>query len=471
MNPALVSAVEQRRMLLDGEISAVELLDACLDQHDRHNPALNAVVHLELDRARRGAAEADDVLASGAAVGPLHGLPMTVKDCIDWEGTPTTWGDPAQAGNIAADDAAVVAQLRAAGAIVYGKTNVPLFLGEWQTFNRIHGRTDNPWDPTRTPGGSSGGSAVAVATGMSSLEVGSDIGGSIRWPAAYTAAAGLKPSYGLVSQRGHTYPGQPGTVDNNVVGPIARSVADLELMLPVMHEPFMAPAAATQQSLHDFRVGIVLHSPVGEQDDQVTRTIEAAVAALVDAGVRVVAPPRTELLVETHEVGLELGRAAACGPYPPPPAEDLDRYKQGGRDYDALAAWGAAMPYREWIGLNNRRGELRARWTDYFGGADLLLAPVTPTTAPPHDTHRPFNEQTVLVNGAERPLIEQWIWASLANPTYQPSVAFPAGLADDGLPVGMQAVGPFMADRTCLRFGVLAQSVLGHPLASANFAR
>ena len=152
-----------------------------------------------------------------------------------------SWFAGDQVDHLCGEDADVVAQMRAAGAVVHGKTNVPLYLGEWQTFNKIHGRTDNPWDPTRTPGGSSGGSAVALATGMSSLEIGSDIGGSIRWPAAYTAIAGLKPSYGLVSQRGHTYPGQDGIVDNNTVGPMARTVADLELALPIMWEPFMAP--------------------------------------------------------------------------------------------------------------------------------------------------------------------------------------------------------------------------------------
>lgn len=465
MDPALLSAVEQRRLLLDRELSAVELLDACLARHARHNPALNAVIHTRLDEAREGARHADDALVRGAAPGPLHGLPITIKDSIDWAGSPSTWGDPANADYVPTEDADVLGQLRGAGTIVYGKTNVPLHLAEWQSFNAIHGRTDNPWDPSRTPGGSSGGSAVAVATGMASFEVGSDIGGSIRWPAAHTGTAGHKPSYGLVSQHGHTFPGQEGTVDNNVVGPIARTVEDLELILPVMWERHLAPPPPARRALSEFTVGVLLENPIGAQAVAVTETVRAAIDQLADHGVRVVEPPGRDVLVRGQEVGQQLGRAAASGPNPPPADADLARYDAGGRDYDALIAHSSRMTHREWMKLNDERERVRLAWRDYFREVDLLLTPIAPTTPPPHDTDRPFSEQRVLVDGVERPVAEQWFWAGIANVTYQPAVAFPAGLAADGLPVGMQAVGPFMADRTCLRFGALAQEVLGHPLA------
>lgn len=464
MDPALLSVVEQRRLLLDRELSAIELLDACLARYARHNPTLNAVIHTRIDEARVAARATDDALASGATPGPLHGLPFTIKDSIDWAGSPSTWGDPRHTDHVPTEDAEVLGQLRAAGAIVYGKTNVPLHLAEWQSFNEIHGRTDNPWDPTRTPGGSSGGSAVAVATGMASFEVGSDIGGSIRWPAAYTGITGLKPSYGLVSQHGHTFPGQEGTVDNNVVGPLARSVEDLELVLPVMWDTHLCPRPPTKASLSDFTVGVLLDNPIGAQDDAVTTALQAAIDQLTERGMRVVAPPSVDMLVRGQEVGQQLGRAAASGPNPPPPAADLARYDEGGRDYDALIAHSSRMTHREWMTLNDERERIRLEWRDYFRDVDILLTPIAPTTAPPHDTERPFAEQRVLVNGVEHPVAEQWLWAGIANVTYQPAVAFPAGLADDGLPVGMQAVGPFMGDRTCLRFGVLAQEVLGHPL-------
>ncbi len=464
MNIALLPAVEQRRLLAAGEISAVELLDSCAAQYERLNPSLNAVVLTRLDHARREAQATDDAHVRGEPLGPLHGLPVTIKECIDWVGTPSTWGDPRHADYLPAEDADVVKQLRRAGAVLYGKTNVPKHLGAWQAYNDIYGRTNNPWNVERTAGGSSGGSAVAVASGMASLEIGSDIGGSIRWPSAHNGIAGLKTSFGVVSPHGHSFPGHEGIVDNNVLGPMARTVADLELLLPVITEPHILLAPPEKQRLDQFRVGVLLDNPIGTQSAEMTAMLEAAVATLVDAGVEVVAPPPSDFLVRTHEVGLELVRAAATGPSDPPRAEDLDRYASGGRDYDALAAQAQRVTYREWIDLNNERERARLRWRDYFADVDLLLAPVVPTTAPPHDTDRRFAERTITIDGAEHSILEQWFWAGLANPTYLPSVALPVGVASDGLPVGIQALGPFMGDRLVLGFATLAERILGHPI-------
>lgn len=459
------SASEQRALLAAGDVSAVELLDACLMQHDRLNPGLNAIVFTDLDAARIAAGAADTAHAAGESLGPLHGLPITIKDSIDVAGAPSTWGDPAHADHRPTEDADVVKQLRRAGAIIYGKTNVPKHLGDWQTFNEIHGRTNNPWDPNRSAGGSSGGAAVAVATGMASLEVGSDIGGSIRWPSNYNGLAGLKTSFGLISQHGHTFPGHEGTVDSNVLGPIARTVADLSLALPVMRQPHMRPAATGRTSLSDFTVGVLLDNPVGQQDDAVTTVLEAAIAQLAAAGLNLAAPPDEGFLRRGYDVGLQIGRAAASGPDDPPGPEDLARYDAGARDYAALMAHASRLTYREWIDLNNERERGRLQWRDYFANVDLLLTPISATPAPPHDTDRPFSERTLLVNGAERSILEQWFWAGIANPTYLPGLALPAGLAADGMPVGMQVLGPFMGDLLALRFGELAEVVLGHPLA------
>ncbi len=467
VNVALLSATEQCHLVAEGELSAVELLDACLAQYERHNPTLNAIIHEEIDAARTEARAADDARVRGGPGGPLDGLPITVKDSIDWAGRPSTWGDPQHRDHRPTEDASVLAQLRAAGAIVWGKTNVPLHLAEWQTFNSIHGRTNNPWDVDRTPGGSSGGSAVAVATGMAALEVGSDIGGSVRWPAAHTGITGLKPSYGLISQHGHTFPGQEGTVDHNVIGPIARTIADLELVLPPMHEPYISLRDPSQASLSDFTVGVLLDNPVGDQDAAVTATIQAAIDQLSDAGLGLAEPPPMDLLLTGQSIGQQLGRAAASGPNPPPPSADVDRYDEGSRDYDALIAHASRMTHREWMSLNDERERTRLRWRDYFRTVDLLLTPIAATTAPPHD-ERSFAQQRVVVNGVERSIAEQWFWAGIANVTYQPAVSFPAGCATDGLPVGMQAVGPFMSDRTVLRFGALAETVLGCPLTTLH---
>ena len=462
-NIALLTATEQRRLLSDSEISARELLDACLAQHGRHNPELNAVVHTEFDKARAAAARADEAHAAGRSLGPLHGLPMTIKDSVDVAGAPSTWGNPSHADYRPAEDADVVKQLRAAGAVIYGKTNVPRHLNDWQTFNDIHGRTNNPWDVSRSAGGSSGGSGVSVATGMASLEVGSDIGGSIRWPANYNGLAGLKTSFGLISQHGHSFPGHEGIVDNNVLGPIGRTVADLSLVTPVMWQPHMCPPESTKTSLREFTVGVVLENPLGAQEARVTSAIEASIGRLVEAGVMLAESPEVDLMVRGHEVGLEIGRAAASGPDDPPTQADLDRYDAGARDYDALQAHGSRLTYRQWIDLNNERERCRLAWRDYFTNVDLVLTPVTATTAPLHDTDRPFGERTFLVNGEDRSIQEQWFWAGLANPTYLPALAMPVGIAE-GLPVGMQVLGPFMGDLTALRFGELAEAVLGHPI-------
>lgn len=464
MNLALLSAVEQQRLLVERQVSATELLDACLEQHEAHNPELNAVIETRIGDAREAARRADDEAASGRLLGPLHGLPMTIKDSIDWAGTPSTWGDPEHGDHRPTEDADVLKQLRAAGAVVYGKSNVPLHLGDWQTDNEIHGRTHNPWDLSRTAGGSSGGSAVSIATGMASLEVGSDIGGSIRWPANYNGVAGLKPSFDLVSPHGHTFPGHEGTVDNNVVGPIARTVADLSMALPVMWQPHMCPPATSKTSLSEFTVGVLFDNPIGDQDAAVTAVLEDALARLTNAGVKLASSPSMDWVLDGHDAGMRLVRAAAIGPLKSlPPDSEAERFDLGDRDYDALVAKAQRMTYREWIDANNQRERARLRWRDYFAEVDLLLTPITPTTAPPHDTRR-FSDRTVVVNGAERSVIEQWFWAGLANAMYLPGLALPVGVAPDGQPVGMQVLGPFMGDRLALRFGELAETVLGHPL-------
>jgi len=456
--------VTQCSLLASGEISARELLEACVGQYNDHNAELNAVVVTNLDDARAAASEADEAHAAGRTLGPLHGIPMTIKDSIDIVGLPSTWGDTDHANYLPPENADVVQQLQDAGAIIYGKTNVPKHLGDWQTYNGVYGRTNNPWDVSRSAGGSSGGSAVSVATGMATFEIGSDIGGSIRWPANYNGIAGLKTSFGLVSPHGHSYPGHEGIVDNNVLGPIARSVEDLSLILPVLCQPHIRPISTNKTSLADFTVGVLLDNPLGPQDDTVTAVLSEAIAQLVAAGMTAVDPPDLDFVLSGHRAGLEIGRAAASGPDAPPTPEALARYDAGERDYAALVAHASRMTYRQWIDLNNERERSRLRWRDYFANVDLLLTPVTPTTAPPHDTERSFSDQTVLVNGEQRPVLEQWFWAGLANPTYLPALTLPAGLAADGLPVGLQVLGPFMGDLLTLRFGELAECVLGHPL-------
>ncbi len=228
---AFLPATELATRIRERRLGCRDLLDHMLDRVDRFNSTLNAIVVLDSERARARADAADAAIARGDIWGPLHGVPMTFKESYDIEGLPTTWGLPELAGNLAERDSTVVRRMRDAGAVVFGKTNVPVLLADWQSYNPVYGTTNNPWDVTRTPGGSSGGSAAALAAGLTGLEAGSDIGASIRNPAHYCGVYGHKPTYGVVPPRGHATPGVLAPADISVVGPLARSAEDLEVAL------------------------------------------------------------------------------------------------------------------------------------------------------------------------------------------------------------------------------------------------
>lgn len=276
-------ATSQLKALAAREVSSVELLEAALARAAAHR-GLNAVVASDADRAVAQARVADARRARGDAIGVLSGLPMTVKDCFDVQGMPAACGSPGLLDR-PCGDAAVVARTKAAGAIVWGKTNVPLMLADWQTFNSRYGVTSNPWNPFRTCGGSSGGSAVALATGVTALEIGSDIAGSLRVPASFCGVFSHKPTWGVVPQAGHIPPA-PGAVaarDLNVVGPMARSVRDLMLLFSVIAD---APQPSTPAAdLGKLRIGVWLDGfPL---DPEARVVLEAFTADLAKAGAHV----------------------------------------------------------------------------------------------------------------------------------------------------------------------------------------
>src|SRR5436190_6818200 len=282
------TAGEIVQALAAGQVGALELTEAAIARIETRDQALNAVVVRDFDRAREAARAADAALARGER-GPLLGLPMTVKESNNVAGLATTWGSPAFGGWTAEIDAVAVQRLKAAGAIILGKTNVPPFLSDWQSTNPVYGRTRNPWDPSRSPGGSSGGSAAALASGMTPLEVGSDIGGSIRVPAAFCGVYGHKPSYGLVPLRGHSPPGlDGGPVALAVVGPMARSPADLQLGLDVLAGPEPEEAvgyrlelpAPRHTQLADYRVFVIDSHPAVETDEEVRAALNGVASRL-----------------------------------------------------------------------------------------------------------------------------------------------------------------------------------------------
>lgn len=464
------SAVDLAKALRRREVSARELLDLYWARVEKHNPSLNAIVVSDIGRARWAAASADRRLSKGEPLGPLDGIPMTVKESFDWAGTPTTWGSPLLKGNIAAEDALALQRLQGAGAVVFGKTNVPLMLADWQTFNAVYGTTNNPWNPGRVPGGSSGGSAAALAAGLTALEIGSDIGASIRNPAHYCGVCGHKPSFGIVPMRGHRLPGRVAYTDISVAGPLARSASDLELALGILAGPdgpegrgfrFRLPPPRHRR-LADFRVAVMLTDPVSEVDQAVIDVLVGLVGFLKSRVKVLSLAARPEFsTAEANEVYIMLLRAATSSRQSE--AEFAANHdKAAGLDaadhsYYARMLRASTMPHRQWLEINNRRHQLRLLWDRFFAEWDVLLSPAAASAAFPHDHKGERHERTIPVNGHEVPTTDQLFWAGYSGAFYLPATVVPAGLTGAGLPVGVQIVAAQGEDLTAIRFARLIE--------------
>ncbi len=459
----------------DRTISSGELLDHLLARVDQLGPALNAVVALDVERARSAASAADAARARGDAAGPLAGLPMTVKDVWETEGLVTTSGAPELADHVPRVDALAVARLKAAGAIIFGKTNTPLYAGDFQTYNEVYGTTNNPWDTTRTAGGSSGGAAAAVAAGFTPLELGSDIGGSIRNPAHYNGVYGLKPSWGVVPSRGHI-PGPPGSlveVDVNCNGPLARSLDDLGTALQVIAGPVPEDAAAWRLQLDAGPpVGDITALRVATVFDQgrdllpvagdVVANLEAFASRLGDAGARVDAVslpvPLTDGLRSWQELVLPIiGAGMPDDVYVA--LVELD----GAAGDDPMVASGRALVsrYRSWARANGLRQHQRTAWAGLFEQYDVVLAPVMPTAAFPHDVDRPITDRVLDVDGTSVPHMIAMAWCGVIGSVLLPVVTLPTGPTPDGLPVGIQVIGPYLSDRHLLAVAATLDSAAG----------
>jgi amidase len=467
------SATELSRALRRKEVSSLELLDHYLDRLAKWNPRINAVVHVDAERARERARAADAARARGDSWGVLHGLPMTIKDSFEVAGMPCTSGAPELAKHVPAAHADAVQRLIDAGAVVFGKTNLPLYAGDFQSYNAVYGTTNNPWDVTRGPGGSSGGSAAALAAGLTGFELGSDIGGSIRNPSHYCGVYGLKTTHGIVPMRGHI-PGPPGSLsepDLGVGGPMGRSAADLALGLDVLAGPNRSDAVAWRLALPpprglrlgDARVGVWLDDERGPIDGEVRDVLQSAVDAIAKAGARIDDRTRPIDSGEQHRVYLQLLSPIMAAGYPPEVLARMDVAAAAlpASDDSAAAnsARGMALRQRDWYALDHRRNLLRARWADYFREVDVLLCPVMPTAAFPHD-HRDMSARTLRINGKDEPYF-QLFWAGLAVNAHLPGVVAPAGRTRSGLPVGIQIVGPYLEDRTPIAFAAQLADVLG----------
>jgi len=464
------SATDLAAAIRGREVSASEALEHQAARIERLDGPVNAVVQWDLDRARGAARAADAAVAAGDDVGPLHGVPITIKDSFQTEGCVTTSGAPELAEFVPTEDAAPVARLRAAGAIPFAKTNLPIFAGDIQSFNEVYGTTNNPHDLSRTPGGSSGGSSAALAMGFTPLELGSDIGGSIRVPAHYSGVSGHKPSYGIVPAHGQI-PGMPGTLsmaDLAVAGPMARSVRDLELALDVLIGPdrWNAPAwridlpPPRADSIADLRIAAWLDDDFCPVDASTRRVLGELIRRIEGEGGRVDTDARPGFTLERADtIFRNLLYAALTGDTP---ADQLDAFAATvGDDGPARAKRSTAMRHREWLGHNERRLQLRQRWREFFEHHDVMLMPVQPRGAIPHDQSFPQWERTVEIDGIRRPYLDLFGWTGPAGAGFLPATVVPAGLGDDGLPIGVQIVGPYLHDRTTLSAAALIAKLVG----------
>jgi amidase len=457
MNLAYASASTLARQLHDREIGALELFDLYAGRIERHNKAINAICTMDLEAGREAARAAD---AERGERGPLHGLPMTVKESFDLTGFATTWGLPQMKSNVASRDALAVQRLKRAGAVIFGKTNVPTLLADWQSFNPVYGATSNPWDVSRVPGGSSGGAAAALAAGLTGLEMGSDIGASIRAPAHYCGVYGHKPTWEICSSVGHALPGNVTPSDMAVIGPLARSAEDLRMALDIIAGPDEIDGAgwrlaldkpAAPASFTGLRIAVMLSHPTAEVDTSVTDQIEQLASFAASRGARVSDAARPDFdPAEAHRVYLSLLRSATSGGLSD---EQFARWQavagqrsRDDSDYEAQAAYANTMFHREWLAVSNRRHQMRLAWAEFFREWDVLLCPTAASAAFHHNREGERWERMIPVNGKPQPSTTQMFWAGYSGVSLLPSTVAPIGFTSERLPVGVQIVGPQYGD-------------------------
>jgi amidase len=471
------SATELSAALAAKKVSAVELAQDAIGRIERHDGKINAICVRDFERGLDAARAADAARAHGET-GPLLGLPMTVKESYNIAGLPTTWGFPPQKDFRPAEDALSISRVKAAGGVILGKTNVPVGLGDWQSYNQIYGTTNNPFDLGRTPGGSSGGSAAALAAGYGPLSLGSDIGGSLRVPAFHCGVYAHKPTYNVVPVRGHTpppFPPIPLDRDMAVIGPMARSATDLSLLLDVIAGPDPLDAGVgykltlpppRRNALKDFRVLVVDSDPVLPSDKDVRGAIEKLSDNLAKVGVSVARQsPLLPDFAESSRLYMRM-LMSFLGTFFPP--EVIAGAQAGAAELTAdnrsLAAErlrGMTQSHRDWVLDDGARGRLRAQWRELFKSFDAMICPIMPTPAYPHD-HSPQQEaRRIKIDGKDYVYPDQLAWPGIATLPGLPATAIPLGLSPEGLPVGIQIVGPWLEDRTPLKLAELIEREFG----------
>jgi amidase len=434
------SALHIAAQLRRRELSAVECLEYFRARVERLNPALNAIVVLDWDRAYEAARRADQELAKGHPVGPLHGVPMTIKESYDVAGLPTTWGDRTLS-YIAGRDDSVVQRLKAAGAVFFGKTNVPYRLLDFQSYNDIYGVTNNPWDHTRTPGGSSGGAAAALAAGLTSLEVGSDIGGSIRNPAHYSGVFGHKSTFNIIASERLAVPPSQAGIDLAVAGPLARSAEDLDATLRLLVGPNQLDHAVrvalpeSRRTLREYRVVLWPTDAVSPVQREIADRCQSLGDRLAALGVKVSDRARPAFSSEHAASVYRRLLSAATNP-------------------------DSELAHRDWLQLDEERTRLRLAWREFFREWDIVLCPIAACVAFEH-LHGAYRGRKLRIDGVELPYFQQLFWAGLATCSYLPATVFPTGLGTEKLPIGLQAIGDSYADLQTIEFARLVSAEFG----------
>jgi len=455
------------------EISSQELLEIQLEHISEHNASINAVITINEDLALKKAIEADEAMQKGENWGPLHGLPITMKDAYEVKDIISTGGSVKWKDHIPASNAVVADRLQQAGAIVFGKTNVPLLSGDWQSYNELFGVTNNPWNTHKTPGGSSGGSAAAVSMGFSSLEVGSDIGGSVRVPAHFCGVYGLKPSYGLIPLLGHLPP-PPGILSHqdtlSVAGPIARSPKDIQIALSVLAgtSPLEQKGwkldlpPARHQKIKDFRVAIWPNDPFCNVENAISDAIEGFANQIGKLGATVQETNPGVSLQMNDDIYWNMSMPIIASGFPKSTLEKMKEFLRNSDPNDTNLrvrhARAALLKHKSWLSFNERRLHIKAMWEEFFASFDVLICPVVFTTAFDHNHEPDMYNRTITVDGVDRKYFELTVWPSVATLPQLPSLAIPIGQNAEGLPIGVQVIGPYLEDYTPIAF---AQAIEG----------
>lgn len=471
------TAVGLSAALAAKQVSAVELAEDAIGRIERHDAKINAICVRDFERGLRAARDADAALARDEKR-PLLGIPVTVKESYNVAGLPTTWGIPEQKNYMPPEDALSVARVRQAGGVILGKTNVPLVLADWQSYNELYGTTSNPYDLGRTPGGSSGGSSAALAAGYGALSLGSDIGGSLRVPAFHCGIYAHKPTYGLAPSRGHLPPGIPALPadrDLSVIGPMARSAADLALLLDVIAGPDPLEAgtayrldlpAARHGALKDFRVLAIDSDPVLPANNVVRASLNELAGKLGKAGAKVDhSSPLLPDFAASTRLYMRMLMSFLGASYPPDLFADAcaaaAALPAGDISLGAERLRGIALSHRDWVAADSARNRLKAQWRELFKSYDAVICPIMPTPAYPHDHSPDQRARRITIDGTDYPYADQFAWPGIATLPGLPATAIPTGFSPDGLPIGVQIVGPFLEDRTPIQLAELIEREFG----------